>query len=83
MNHAQPCWCVECDRERAALKPFVCPRCGVKSHNPNDKLERYCGRCHAFVDDPPASESMFWRPKGGKLSAEAQWIKDGGWSGKR
>jgi hypothetical protein len=30
---------------------FRCPRCGAVSYNPNDIRERYCGRCHAFVDD--------------------------------
>jgi ribosomal protein S27AE len=34
---------------------FICPRCGAESFNPSDIAERYCGRCHAFVDDPPAS----------------------------
>ena len=36
----------------APLMPFTCPRCGATSHNPNDEREHYCGRCHAFVDDP-------------------------------
>jgi hypothetical protein len=31
---------------------IVCPKCGMVSHNPNDVRERYCGRCHAFHDDP-------------------------------
>jgi hypothetical protein len=31
----------------------------------------------------PASESMYWRPKGEKPSEDARWLKDGGWSGKR
>lgn len=30
---------------------FICPRCGAVSYNPNDLRERYCGRCHVFVDD--------------------------------
>lgn len=30
---------------------FTCPDCGAVSHNPNDERERYCGRCHAFVED--------------------------------
>jgi hypothetical protein len=34
---------------------FTCPRCGAVSHNPNDARERYCGRCHVFVDDVPRS----------------------------
>ena len=31
--------------------PFACPRCGAVSHNPNDAANRYCGRCHMFVED--------------------------------
>lgn len=31
--------------------PFTCPFCGAVSHNHNDARERYCGRCHVFVDD--------------------------------
>ena len=34
------------------MSAFVCPYCGAESHNPNDVRERYCGRCHVFVDDP-------------------------------
>lgn len=37
---------------------FVCPRCGAESFNPNDISERYCGRCHVFVDDPPFSPAV-------------------------
>lgn len=40
-------------KDRFELGPvFVCPRCGARSHNPNDYRERYCGNCHEFVDDP-------------------------------
>lgn len=35
--------------------PFTCPHCGTVSHNPTDTKLRYCGRCHAFVDDPTIS----------------------------
>jgi hypothetical protein len=28
---------------------FICPRCRAVSHNPNDKREGYCGRCHDFT----------------------------------
>lgn len=31
---------------------FECPDCGAVSNNPNDARNRYCARCHAFVDDP-------------------------------
>lgn len=34
-----------------AKTPFVCPRCGAVSHNPKDACERYCVRCHVFLDD--------------------------------
>jgi hypothetical protein len=36
----------------SSMRPvFVCPRCGMNSYNPNDFRERYCIRCHVFVDD--------------------------------
>ena len=25
-----------------------CLACGLVSHNPNDVVQRYCGRCHKF-----------------------------------
>ena len=37
---------------------FTCPQCGMVSHNPMDERERYCGRCHVFVDDPPSSPAV-------------------------
>jgi hypothetical protein len=37
--------------ELAKLDRFTCPRCCFVSHNPNDAENRYCGRCHVFVDD--------------------------------
>jgi hypothetical protein len=36
-NHEPPC--------------FTCPRCGWTTFNPNDRINRYCGHCHVFVDD--------------------------------
>ena len=41
---------------------FRCPRCGITSHNPNDMCERYCGRCHVFVDDNPPPETVHLTP---------------------
>lgn len=38
---------------------FVCPRCGAESFNRNDIEHRYCGRCHAFVDDPIRGSDVF------------------------
>lgn len=34
------------------MSGFTCPFCGFVSHNANDLRERYCVRCHLFVDDP-------------------------------
>lgn len=31
---------------------YTCPFCGAVSHNPNDALFRYCGRCHEWGDEP-------------------------------
>jgi hypothetical protein len=31
---------------------ITCHTCGMTSHNPNDVLHRYCGRCHVFLEDP-------------------------------
>jgi hypothetical protein len=28
-----------------------CSRCGLKSYNPNDVANRYCGSCHRFHED--------------------------------
>lgn len=36
---------------------FTCPQCGRTSYNQNDIRERYCGACHAFVDDRHGGES--------------------------
>lgn len=30
---------------------FRCPKCGKVSFNLNDVRQRYCGRCHLFVED--------------------------------
>jgi len=27
---------------------IVCPQCGMRSYNPHDIAERYCGACHEF-----------------------------------
>jgi hypothetical protein len=35
---------------------FVCPRCGVVSHNPNDLAEGYCRRCGAYTVAPGAPD---------------------------
>lgn len=41
---------------------FKCPICGAISYNPNDARERYCVRCHRFVDDP-ATPDLLTRTK--------------------
>jgi hypothetical protein len=37
--------------KRTKPPAFRCPFCGFVSYNPNDLRERYCVRCHRFVDD--------------------------------
>ena len=44
--------CDVCGEPLVFPTSFVCPRCGAESFNLNDIVERYCGRCHVFVDDP-------------------------------
>jgi hypothetical protein len=47
----------------AGISWFVCPLCSTISVNPNDVQERYCGRCHRFVDDPPPLPmGSYWHP---------------------
>ena len=31
------------------LTKFVCPVCGMTSHNPHDIEEGYCGNCHDWT----------------------------------
>lgn len=31
--------------------PFRCRDCGFVSYNLNDVKQRYCGRCHKFMDE--------------------------------
>lgn len=78
--------------QRSALKQqrsFVCPRCLAQSFNPHDIEHRYCGRCHMFIRSAaPLSQSTTHlgpdppqpRPR---RQEDADWIEDGGWSGKR
>lgn len=33
---------------RGKTASITCPRCGAVSYNPNDIVQRYCGRCHQF-----------------------------------
>lgn len=35
----------------ASPPEFVCPFCGMRSWNPNDRLNGYCGRCHYWTRD--------------------------------
>lgn len=34
---------------------FLCPRCGSRSANPNDKAHGYCGRCHDWTGSPESA----------------------------
>jgi hypothetical protein len=80
--------CKEVDALLKGRKIFCCPRCLAESYNPHDIEHRYCGRCHMFIRDPtPLSQSTMHLgdspPPRPKAHPDAQWIKDGGWSGKR
>ena len=44
----------------AAGKWIQCLRCGLRSHNPNDVAQRYCGKCHIFHEDQAAAEQAVW-----------------------
>ncbi len=37
-----------------------CRRCGFTSHNKNDVLQHYCGRCHQFHDAIPPAGRQGW-----------------------
>jgi hypothetical protein len=50
--------CDACGEPLVFPTSFVCPRCRAESFNLNDIVERWCGRCHAFVDDPPPSPAV-------------------------
>ena len=56
--------------------PFTCPFCGAVSHNPNDARERYCVRCHVFVDGGPKPQQLPECPRhpGWKCPGECQYI---------
>jgi predicted amidophosphoribosyltransferase len=43
--------CEQCGKPLVFPTSFTCPRCGAMSHDLNDIVNRYCGRCHVFVDD--------------------------------
>jgi len=32
-------------------KSITCHKCGLTSHNYNDVVNLYCGRCHTFHDE--------------------------------
>jgi hypothetical protein len=40
--------CYEIDAEDRWLR---CSICGLRSYNPNDVANRYCGKCHLFLDE--------------------------------
>lgn len=42
--------CEACNQPLVFPESFVCPDCGAESFNIHDIIERYCGRCHVFVD---------------------------------
>lgn len=42
---------------------FVCPRCGMVSHNPEDYRTGYCGACHDFTAPAPPFEGYRRAPE--------------------
>lgn len=44
-----------------------------------ERIAKAFGRPVERPGPPPASESIYWRPKGEKPSEDAEWLKDG-WS---
>lgn len=38
--------------ERDGRKGIKCLMCGMTSWNSNDVVQRYCGGCHVFHDEP-------------------------------
>lgn len=54
--------------------PFKCPICKKVSHNPNDKINSYCGNCHQFTGDgyvEPEFSEKDSPSQCGQLAAEA------------
>ena len=43
--------CEQCGKPLVFPASFTCPRCKAVSYNLNDIINRYCGRCHVFLDD--------------------------------
>lgn len=48
-------------------EPFRCPFCGIVSHHPRDAQERYCARCHRFVDEQPFVPGYWMHESSGVL----------------
>lgn len=38
---------------------FRCPRCGMRSYNPNDRRWGYCGACHDYTGEPAEPEGTY------------------------
>ena len=45
---------------------ITCPKCGMKSYNPNDVREGYCGNCHEYTS-PKGSKGKSWTTIAKKL----------------
>jgi hypothetical protein len=58
-----------------------------KDESPAERIAKASGRpkanLHKPLVEPPASNSMFWKPKGEKPQEDAPWIKDHGTGGKQ
>lgn len=43
-------------------KTFLCPNCGMTSHNPRDFDEGYCGNCHDYTAAPGTAARASIKP---------------------
>jgi hypothetical protein len=45
--------------EASQQPSFLCPRCGMRSYNPNDIRWGYCGACHDYTGDPTEPQGSY------------------------
>jgi ribosomal protein L37E len=38
--------------EKGGFKCITCHTCGMTSFHPQDILQKYCGKCHKFHEEP-------------------------------
>jgi len=59
------------------MTSFICPFCGFVSHHPRDTAERYCARCHVFIDDvQEAAELLAREVEAEQIAVAALFVDD-------